>query len=60
LTKLKVICLSEGADGAAVQLSGSGPTVFAYIPEGEKAAERVYSRAKEEFPGMFICITETF
>ena len=89
LYALKKICAEEGMAGVKVQLSGSGPTVFAYF-EGEEvgcvnnpgsqknssydpqvkgqggggsscpeASERVYARAKEAFPGMFVCLAET-
>jgi len=68
------ICAEEaagGARGALCQLSGSGPTVFAYFAaenpadghRARKAAENpatiVYKRAKEVFPGMFVYLTET-
>ena len=63
LEKLKNICAEAGAGGAKVQLSGSGPTVFAYFEEkpseksGETAA-RVYDLAKTAFHGMFVHLTD--
>jgi 4-diphosphocytidyl-2-C-methyl-D-erythritol kinase len=43
----------------AVQMSGSGPTVFACFPEQSASAKRLYERVKTAFPGMFTCLTET-
>ena len=54
LARLKQLC----GEFAKVQLSGSGPTVFAYI-EGEFPAEQLFERAREAFPGMFTELTET-
>ena len=60
LSALKNICASEGLGDIKVQLSGSGPTIFAYFEESLKAeAERVYTRAKETFEGMKVLFTET-
>jgi 4-diphosphocytidyl-2-C-methyl-D-erythritol kinase len=62
ISGLKQICAEEGAQSAKVQLSGSGPTVFAYLPAkdtGERTAERIYGLVKESFPGMFTCLTKT-
>ena len=60
LTGLKEICAAEGACEAKVQLSGSGPTVFAYFNDAQKSeAERVCSRAKSFFKDAFVCHTET-
>ncbi len=55
-----VPCAEEGAGSAKVQLSGSGPTVFACF-EGIPASVtgQVYARAKSAFPGMFVRLTET-
>ena len=68
LRAMKMICAEEGADGVKVQLSGSGPTVFAYFPcepfDGGYeamvgAARKVCERARLAFPGMFVRLTET-
>jgi 4-diphosphocytidyl-2-C-methyl-D-erythritol kinase len=62
---LRGICEAEGAGKAKVQMSGSGPTVFAYFgedlfgPEACSVAERVYERAKTRFPDSFVHLTET-
>jgi len=68
LSTLRGICGEENANEAKVQLSGSGPTVFAYFDcnrfgcdqEAMAAvAERVYDHAIAAFPGMFVQLTET-
>jgi len=60
LTALKTICAEEGAGGVKVQLTGSGPTVFAYFEAREKdEAGRVYARAKNVFGDAFVCLAET-
>jgi len=60
LGTLKKICADEGAFGAKVQLSGSGPTVFAYLTGPcENAAGRIYIRAKDVFKNMFVHMTKT-
>ncbi|MCL2112269.1 MAG: 4-(cytidine 5'-diphospho)-2-C-methyl-D-erythritol kinase [Clostridiales bacterium] len=63
LATLKRLCAEEGAGDAKIQLSGSGPTVFAYF-EGlheaaSEAAELIHDRARQAFPKMFSCITKT-
>jgi len=55
IAELKNIC---GGD-VKVQLSGSGPTVFAYFKD-EAEAERVFDRSKSHFTGMAVYLTETF
>jgi 4-diphosphocytidyl-2-C-methyl-D-erythritol kinase len=60
LCTLKGLCEEERAGNVKVQLSGSGPTVFAYFEEAEdEAVSHVYMRAKTAFPNMFVCLTET-
>jgi len=60
LIKLKTICADEGACDVKVQLSGSGPAVFAYFYEPQKAlAERVCARAKTVFRGVPVYFTDT-
>jgi len=56
LKTLKGIC----PEGVKVQLSGSGPSVFAYFSDTQRAeAERVYTIAKEAFDGVPIRLIET-
>ena len=59
LDALKKLCGEAGAGGATVQLSGSGPTVYAYFRDTEKTdkAGQILNRAKEAFPGMFVHLT---
>ena len=69
LSGMKKICAEEAEEaggcprGAKCQLSGSGPTVFAYFPETDPNAQTlaacVYRRAKTAFPDMFTHLTET-
>ena len=64
LDALKSICAEEGAANALVQLSGSGPTVFAYFDDGAFAADpeaalRVYARLKAVKPGLYTLLTRT-
>jgi len=54
IAELKSICAVD----AKVQLSGSGPTVFAYFKD-KTEAERIFDRAKSHFEGMFVYLTET-
>jgi len=62
---LKRLCEAEGAGKAKVQMTGSGPTVFAYFREddfGSQARaliERVYEHAKARFTDSFVHLTET-
>ncbi|MDR3364387.1 MAG: hypothetical protein LBS91_05495 [Clostridiales Family XIII bacterium] len=54
----KAAANTPNAPTAKVQLSGSGPTVFACF--GDKAAAtHVFARAKTAFPGMFVFLAET-
>ena len=68
LSTLRGICREEGANEAKVQLSGSGPTVFAYFESGRASgshetmaamAARIHKRAIDAFPGMFVQLAET-
>ena len=65
IAKLKKICETEGAGKAKVQLTGSGPTVFAYFGEdafgsaAQASAVRIHERAKAQFKDRFVHLTET-
>ena len=65
ISTLKTICIQEEANGAKVQLSGSGPTVFAYFgldqfkDEAETKAYKVFKRAEAAFKDFFVCLKET-
>jgi len=53
LEKMKTICGEDQEGRVKVQLSGSGPAVFAWFEDEDKAAaERVYDRGKEVFSGI--------
>jgi len=56
LSTMKQIC---GGSNVKVQLSGSGPSVFAFF-EGEASAEanRLYNKAKKVFEGFFVYLAD--
>ena len=62
---LKNICREEGCGNAKVQLTGSGPTVFAFFDndhfgqDSKSSAQKVYDRAKDVFKDCFVYLTET-
>ena len=64
ISSLKKICEKENAVNAKIQLSGSGPTVFAYFGEkqfgdsAQTSARLVCENAKAVFSDCFVCLTE--
>ena len=65
ISTLKTICIQEEVSEAKVQLSGSGPTVFAYFgydefkDEAEAKAYKVFKCAEAIFKDYFVCLKET-
>jgi len=59
LDALNAICAEQGAAGAKVQMSGSGPAVFAWFDEAAAgAAERVAACAKTAFKRLPVYLIE--